>query len=492
MLRTLKNYAKNKHNDLIYIGENVENLLEARGYFWWDNELLASGFFAPTNNVSGVLTIDHLGQSHVQLNSFLSDKISAPDPRALRGEQPFSQDLHGILYDTDQYICLKQVRMGDSYISSGGPSYENMKAEYCLVSNNKILLTKKHVFRSVTLSLEPFQEWLNIQSINVVTTSKSVRILQKNAFDFMYKTEIGKISLNSFLTRPFPGHYSSIVMKENPTFELLDVNGLDIFQVEVIAQRLEEFLNLLSNNKIRLNLPKVKIRGNQNFIKFFYRRSERSTQIFDRHRVWVPFSLIKNNFGELFGKFHKLHGYFGPAFHLYLGIHRQESLYAEHKFANLVWGLESLHRRTSTTVRNLALQAKVDLIIEQISRSSDKEWLKRVLSASAEPSLEERIYELFANLLFSIDKDKLRTFSKRCAGRRNDLSHFGGLRETQDEYSKFVLDIVHLSNALDILYHAKILQEIGIEKDHIKNAVCDGPQSYNHKATLAWVNIPLM
>ena len=100
------------------------------------------------------------------------------------------------------------------------------------------------------------------------------------------------------------------------------------------------------------------------------------------------------------------------------------------------------------------------------------------------------MFDLFSSLPLNIKKDDLKEFSARCARRRNDLSHFGGVREKKDDYSDFVLDIVYMSNALDILYHAKILQEIGIENDHITGAVCGGLQRYNHKATLAWVGIP--
>ena len=201
-------------------------------------------------------------------------------------------------------------------------------------------------------------------------------------------------------------------------------------------------------------------------------------------------TLSRKNFGERFNYFLKSHDRFGPAFHLYLGVHRQEGLYVEHKFANLIWGLEALHRRGSILLSNSALQAKIDRVLQQISRPSDRKWLKRTLSARTEPSLEDRIFELFSNLPLNIDNNKLKEFSRRCARRRNDLSHFGGVRERRDEYSDFVLDIMHLSNALGILYHAKILQEIGIENDHIKDAVCNGLQSFYHKAVLEWVGIP--
>ena len=63
-------------------------------------------------------------------------------------------------------------------------------------------------------------------------------------------------------------------------------------------------------------------------------------------------------------------------------------------------------------------------------------------------------------------KAELVGFAERCAARRNDVSHFGGVRRLGD-YNDFVQDIVKLSGAIDVFYHALLLQIAGVPRDRI-------------------------
>ncbi len=41
-------------------------------------------------------------------------------------------------------------------------------------------------------------------------------------------------------------------------------------------------------------------------------------------------------------------------------------MYPEHRFASLVWGLESLHRRMAAPIDDTPLRAKIKRIVDQI------------------------------------------------------------------------------------------------------------------------------
>jgi hypothetical protein len=60
-----------------------------------------------------------------------------------------------------------------------------------------------------------------------------------------------------------------------------------------------------------------------------------------------------------------------------------------------------------------------------------------------------------------IDNKKLKKFADECAKLRNDLSHRGGPQSGRED-EDYVLDLHRRCGALDPLYHAIILQFIGI------------------------------
>lgn len=74
--------------------------------------------------------------------------------------------------------------------------------------------------------------------------------------------------------------------------------------------------------------------------------------------------------------------------------------------------------------------------------------------------------------------------------RRNDLSHFGGLREA-GRYYEFLTDVVNLNEALDLLYHATLLQEIGVPDCQIRSWFLEGFKAHGIRNTLAAVGLHL-
>lgn len=120
-----------------------------------------------------------------------------------------------------------------------------------------------------------------------------------------------------------------------------------------------------------------------------------------------------------------------------------------------------------------ALAKKIQRIIEQVELAKDRRWLSGQLKDAHEPSLEQRIFEVFETLPIGLDTSRLRAFAKDCADRRNEISHFGGERQ-KGSYSDFVTDLEYKSGALSILYHALLLYEIGVDANLLRNHIYEG------------------
>ena len=135
----------------------------------------------------------------------------------------------------------------------------------------------------------------------------------------------------------------------------------------------------------------------------------------------------------------------------------------------------------------IKLQEKISRILNLITSAKDKKWLEGRLKNAHEPSLEERLFQLFEILPFSFGKRELRAFSKSCAESRNAISHFGGQRS--GDYSDFIHDLSIKSDALKFLYHSLILHYINVDDDILKSWLYDGYESYKNKRMLSAVHL---
>jgi hypothetical protein len=154
------------------------------------------------------------------------------------------------------------------------------------------------------------------------------------------------------------------------------------------------------------------------------------------------------------------------------------ALYEEHRFVNLVWGLEAFHRKKSNPTDSSALTKKIERIVSQISSPKDKKWLRQRLKSAHEPPLSQRLFEVFSGLPIDLAEARLHAFSEACAKHRNEISHFGGQQHGKP-YSEFIRGLQRKSAALSSLYHALLLHEVGIDAAILKRWLYKSFGSYS-------------
>jgi hypothetical protein len=124
------------------------------------------------------------------------------------------------------------------------------------------------------------------------------------------------------------------------------------------------------------------------------------------------------------------------------------------------------------------IQASNPNHIERVERirnavgKEDRKWLNGILKYSGEPRLEQRILEVLSSLPIGFNEKELKHFANQCATERNLISHSGGRRDEND-YEKHLNIWFTLLQALEPLYHATILQELGFSKAAIHHLFWD-------------------
>jgi ApeA-like protein/HEPN superfamily Apea-like protein len=487
-------YVADAHNAAnVYAGvwlKKTMTILEGRGLFWWADDPIPAQQIAPNSSASGLLKIDNDGSSSLELDSYLPSE-HGPMSAIVQRELPADKCIRGLLKGSGQHILLIGLIRNGGQMRSNGTSYERYIAFNCLVSESGPVAAKL-IFKYLIVPLSGYEEWLRLGAIKVVRTRRTVSAKYKWPKKASYHFADGSLTINFELDGQSSGAIfgTEVSMKETASASLRFTKPRDLEGIKTQYQLFEDLLILLTSTDYALDWPSVSLTKKSRCRLYFRKLGDRTVGTAPRYFECVTnFAQLRDSFGLIWEAWRSKREELGPGLYLYLGTRRGIRLYVEHRFVNLVWGIEAFHRRKYTVSPTAPLKKKVDRILEQISEKKDKKWLAKKLENAHEPSLGERIFETISAVPLGLDATRLRTFSDACAKLRNDISHFGGQRHNGGSYDDFGIELNDRNEALATLYQMLLLHEIGINKDILKWWVFEGFRSYPIKVHLAKVGL---
>ncbi|MFJ2362676.1 HEPN domain-containing protein [Pseudomonas sp. NPDC087697] len=465
----------------------TKKILEERGLFWWHDDPLPANQFAPDSCVVGTLTIEENGAAYLELDGYFASSEGGPMAGiGAQGQQfPLEKAIQGKLKASGRNVLLLGLRRRGGRFSSNGISHEGFAASHCLVTDRSFPpATRPLRFSALDVELTGLEEWLRLGNIEVKRTRQSISAKHRVPKADIHELDDGTLTMRYDITGPWPGKFvhrmDKLNLVESVNLRVKPKRVRTLLEMREEYARLQELFILLTGTTFSLEWPRLII-GKMAY-HYYYEGFERSTKTPTWDECWVNYIQVKSNFGSIVTALRRKREEFGPGFYLYLGIRRGMKMYVEHRFVNLIWGLESLHRRKNKDkAKETKLDAKIQRILDQISGSNDKRWLEGQLKHAGEPSLKERLMDVLSALPLGFERKRMEVFCKSCADRRNDMSHFGGQREGSD-YREFMIDLMKKSEALAYLYHAVLLHEIGVDAALIKaNLLENGPNAYRPK-----------
>jgi hypothetical protein len=443
------------------------NIVKESGYFWWRDEPIPDDEIVPASAVAGDLIITHDGKISLELHGYLPS-AEHPLSRIFAGSRDAYPDIEGRLKTSSEHVLLMEVYASGGKASFGGISYENYRAEGCLVGPQPLPRAKGELkFDGLSIPLTVFEDWLALRSIETTRTKSKLVAIHKTKKNIKYSLSDNSTMLIEYdLFAPMFGSQKnySIDVREEATLKYLSRIKQTSADLRKYFISISDFLMVLTGSDYSVDWPFLTLGRSsktRRSYRFYFRRSRNTAARPSRHDSWLTFSTIQDSFGYLFQDWKLKREEFGPGLSLYLGTRRGVDLYVEHRFVNLIWGLESLHRSLTRGAPPTPLEVKVQRIIAQVGLAKDRKWLEGKLEHSAEPSLAERLVECLKLLPLTFSTKSLNLFCKECANRRNDISHFGGQR-TPGSYGEFVERIHYLNNALNHIYPAIILKLCGV------------------------------
>jgi len=171
-----------------------------------------------------------------------------------------------------------------------------------------------------------------------------------------------------------------------------------------------------------------------------------------------------------------------PCTNLYFSTIKNESLYLENEFLNLVQALESYHRRfkKNTTTDPATHRKKVAKILDSIPKR-EKDWLAPRLQYSNEPSLAARLRDIMKTYseVTSVAISDPR-FVRRVTDTRNYLTHYSENLATRAAKGD---SLFKLAQGIRLLFELCLLAEIGFRKPELIKLITEN-RRYRRKYDL--------
>jgi hypothetical protein len=162
-------------------------VLQERGRFWWHEEPIPAGYFAPESALTGLLTIEP-GRIALELDGILStDERPFEAISARQGETVPDKLIQGILSLTGKRVLLAGVIKNGGQIRSNGPSNQNFLALDCLLGEEPFPAGEPPVIDSMTVHLKGLEGWLRLGSVKVSKTKNTITARYKRPQKATYK-----------------------------------------------------------------------------------------------------------------------------------------------------------------------------------------------------------------------------------------------------------------------------------------------------------------
>lgn len=464
------------------MSEAKTSLLEERGHFWWHGEAAPKSPYATPFGVPGILTIGQDGRARLNVMESLLKRrfldIAATErshldgnPEALKGKA-----IAGKIHGQSRCVYLRKLQYRSLGRSVDGKSTEEFHADLSIVGYTTTSRAEKSLrFSDLSISLAGLEEW---RWSDVLIVGEEKQDGENRSRTVTYSVPLRKYELKegalSFQSDVHCSAHEGVSYREIQLsqHDSLDYRRKQATTAEAMQQEfthIEQFLALLTGTYYSLEWPQVSIehRGQLERYRLFFLRDVERDRKPQMTNLWTTFPQLQLNFGRLYENWREKRRKYGPGFYLFLGSLRSREMYIEHRFANLVWGVESLHRGMTTPPGvSKSHRKRIDSILAKTGTElsgDERKWLISERNKRIEPALAQRIFSTFKGLPWKVTETTLRSFAEKCAARRNDLSHFGGPRTRREDYNLFLRELMKLTAGLTHMYHAALLQEVGVD-----------------------------
>ncbi|MGE8021535.1 HEPN domain-containing protein [Peribacillus frigoritolerans] len=431
--------------------------------------------------LNGFLEIDHKAKIY-RLKLYSEESVELPYFTDLIVGKTFKGNSFALI------DCSLDQSVSTSYIHDYNRRYEIIVQcryilEDCLIEKGEILITR------LDFKLSNMDIWAHKDPIDVeFDKEKGYTIIAKQLNNISGKHKdflisVGYDVMPDFKTRD--SHEFKIIINCNFIIEFDSPVLLD--RALNIIYQVRDFLTLCTTNRTYIEniyaTPSMPVKNLEIYMPFkIYGPGIEKGDLNDFPQLrFIDINLsldkIGSNFEKVFQNWFMKNEKLKPVIDLYIGIYYQRTSYERH-FLNAVQALEAYHRLTR---KNEVLpKSEHKLKIESILSSTQDEhkvWLRGKLNFSNEPSLHERLEDLFRpikdpqNINYGMAYNLFRFHNTKIEGLIRDIKNTRNYNTHFDEKLKKKAvkgeDLIQLTNLLIIMIEYYLMTELELNEEMI-------------------------
>jgi hypothetical protein len=381
----------------------------------------------------------------------------------------------------------KEVTLLNCYVSKrqmsmpGIPQVE-ISADYYFSGHHFDFDTFK--FESAVITFSDLDKWVDIGGFEKVENEDDFyRAKYKSPLPISFfkdKDVNFSFVFSGFIPFGLPKHHLEINQKT-----LLEIKHQGSFD-------LHNFWNYLSQIKSFLTIayfsePGIKhiiFTHAQNEIEFIFRGQfeDEIKEKKSKYDFLFLYKDIQESLPEIFAKWVDLNLFIGPVIDTLEESFRKRTILVENKFLNIIQGIETFHRRikpNEKTPREIH-KKRINEILD-LCPNEHNDWLKDRLSFSNEPTLHERLCNLFLEIEDEIKNHLFKNWEKIIVDSKNSRNYYTHYDKSLEKKALKGAELHYLTQRLKIFLLIVVLKETGISSKQIKKIITEGSRRlFNH------------
>lgn len=378
------------------------------------------------------------------------------------------------------YKCFATNRS----MSFPGIPYSEITADYFIKGGH---FTKETLeFTNALLNFSSLNEWINIDGFTDFKNKDELSVKYKTpeAITF-YKTESVEFAFLFQSTSPLFRPTHSYIINQEIVIQINHKTKFNLDNFWEYISILKSFLTLAYFSEPKLQ--EINFKKDDKFLEFIYRGqdSELKKQKTHRREFIFTYKNVEAELQQIFQKWSTLHKILDPVINVLLEAFGEKNIIIENKFLNIIQGIETFHRRIkkNETEEVEVHKKRISEILTECP-FQHKKWLQEKLNFSNEPTLKQRLDELFESIAPVLRDhlfDNYKSIITNTKNSRNYYTHYSLNLENKALKGK---ELFYLTERLKVFLLILLLKETGINTDSLTKIIKESSQFlFNHLIT---------
>ena len=380
-------------------------------------------------------------------------------------------------------ITLSCCFVLSTQMSIPGIPQTEISAQYYF--NGEHLDIESYKFEKAKIAFSDIHKWVNISGFESVDNSDNdyfqTKYKNPNPITF-FKDENIEYSLSFFGIVPLGIPKHKLEINETTLIKIEHNNGFELNDFFDYLSQIKSFLTIAYFSEPGINY--IKLLNSDTEIEFIFQgqfeddiKEKRS-----KYDFLFLYSDIKDNFLHIFKTWINLNSVIGPVIDNLEESFRNRTILVENKFLNIIQAIETFHRRVKKNEKVSRETHKKR--VKEILLSCPEEynnWLRERLSFSNEPTLHERLHELFSEIDEELRNHLFKNWEKIIVDSKNSRNYYTHYDKSLEKKTLKSVQLHYLTQKLKIFLLIIVLRETGISDEELKNIIKNGSKRlFNH------------